>query len=80
MLVPVVYNNAIAFLRIQDKDDIGNQMDLNPLDNRCLHPDIYILNTWVNKIATDAFESINIHNNENDNRVILNILRTVKRY
>ena len=80
MLVPVVYNHAIAFLRIQDKDYIGNQMDLNLIDNTCLHPDICILNTWVNKIATDALESINIHNNENDNRVILNVLRTVKRY
>ena len=78
MLGPVVYNNAIAFLRIQDKDDIGNQMDLHPLDNTRLHPDIYIRNNWVNKIATDALESVNIPNNENDNTAILNVMTDSK--
>ena len=49
-------------------------MDLHPLANTCLHPDIRIRNNWVKKIATD----VNIPNNENNNRVILNIMTDSK--
>mmetsp|Transcript_3991 Transcript_3991/g.10444 ORF Transcript_3991/g.10444 Transcript_3991/m.10444 type:complete len:1955 (-) Transcript_3991:295-6159(-) len=55
-LSPVVYNNAIAFLRIHHFDDRSHQIQLHPLDNTRLHPDVYQKNNWASKIATDALE------------------------
>ena len=55
---PVVYNNAVAFLRIRDIDALRNQL-LNPLDDTRLHPDVYVTNTWATKIAIDALEMDN---------------------
>ena len=51
-LGPTVYNNAIAFLRIQGVDPD----DFHPLDDTRLHPDIYLRNNWAVKIAFDALE------------------------
>mmetsp|Transcript_41845 Transcript_41845/g.47684 ORF Transcript_41845/g.47684 Transcript_41845/m.47684 type:complete len:1947 (-) Transcript_41845:342-6182(-) len=54
---PVVYNNSIAFLRIHHFDENSNQqVQLHPLDNTRLHPDVYQKNNWASKIATDALE------------------------
>ena len=57
-LSPVVYNNAIAFLRIHYFDSRhGHQFQpQHPLDNTRLHPDVYQKNNWASKIATDALE------------------------
>ena len=56
-MTPVVYNNAIAFLRIHHFDDNNShQIQLHPLDNTRLHPDVYQKNNWASKIATDALE------------------------
>ena len=56
-LSPVVYNNAIAFLRIQHFEDSNSyHTQLHPLDNTRLHPDVYQKNNWASKIATDALE------------------------
>lgn len=61
---PVVYNNAIAFLRIRDIDALSNQL-LHPLDDTRLHPDVYVRNTWATKIAIDALEMDNGDNESN---------------
>jgi transcription elongation factor SPT6 len=54
---PVVYNNAVAFLRIYHFDDNNrHQVQMHPLDNTRLHPDVYQKNNWATKIATDALE------------------------
>ncbi|KAL3925612.1 MAG: hypothetical protein SGILL_000286 [Bacillariaceae sp.] len=54
---PVVYNNAVAFLRIYHFDNnTRNQIQTHPLDNTRLHPDVYQKNNWATKIATDALE------------------------
>ena len=54
---PVVYNNAVAFLRIDHFDENSrHQIQMHPLDNTRLHPDVYQKNTWATKIATDALE------------------------
>jgi transcription elongation factor SPT6 len=54
---PVVYNNAVAFLRIHHFDaNNRHQIQLHPLDNTRLHPDVYQKNNWASKIATDALE------------------------
>ena len=54
---PVVYNNSIAFLRIHHVDEHSSQqVQLHPLDNTRLHPDVYQKNNWASKIATDALE------------------------
>eukprot|EP00980_Cylindrotheca_fusiformis_P020319 scaffold7344_cov145-Cylindrotheca_fusiformis.AAC.17 len=52
---PVVYNNAVAFLRIRNVDIDDGQI-MNPLDDTRLHPDVYNRNNWAVKIATDALE------------------------
>ena len=51
----IVYNNAVAFLRISDLEQHSEQL-LHPLDETRLHPDTYIRNTWAVKIAVDALE------------------------
>jgi transcription elongation factor SPT6 len=54
---PVVYNNSIAFLKIHHFDENNrNQIQLHPLDDTRLHPDVYQKNNWASKIATDALE------------------------
>jgi len=54
---PVVYNNAVAFLRIHHFDENSrHQFQMHPLDNTRLHPDVYQKNNWATKIATDALE------------------------
>ena len=54
---PVVYNNAVAFLRIHHFDDNNrHEVQMHPLDNTRLHPDVYQKNSWAIKIATDALE------------------------
>lgn len=55
LLGPLVYNNAVAFLRIEDADQLGDHI-LHPLDETRLHPDVYIRNNWALKIAFDALE------------------------
>ncbi|GAX13330.1 transcription elongation factor SPT6 [Fistulifera solaris] len=55
VLGPVVYNNAVAFLRIEDADQLADHV-LHPLDGTRLHPDVYIRNNWALKIAFDALE------------------------
>lgn len=52
---PVVYNNAVAFLRFRDIDELSGQY-LHPLDDTRLHPDVYARNNWATKIAIDALE------------------------
>lgn len=52
---PIVYNNAVAFLRIRNVDVDDGQI-MNPLDDTRLHPDVYNRNNWAVKIATDALE------------------------
>ncbi|CAJ1945658.1 unnamed protein product [Cylindrotheca closterium] len=55
LMGPIVYNNAVAFLRIRNVDvDDGHIM--NPLDDTRLHPDVYTRHNWAIKIATDALE------------------------
>lgn len=54
---PVVYNNAVAFLRIYHfNENTRHQVQMHPLDNTRLHPDVYQKNNWATKIATDALE------------------------
>lgn len=53
---PVVYNNACAFLRITYHDHTTKE--LNPLDDTRLHPDVYVRNTWAQKIAIDALDML----------------------
>lgn len=54
---PVVYNNAVAFLRIYHfNENNRHQVQMHPLDNTRLHPDVYQKNNWATKIATDALE------------------------
>jgi transcription elongation factor SPT6 len=75
MAGPIVYNNAIAFLRIRDIDALSNQF-LHPLDDTRLHPDVYIRNSWATKIAIDALEmdnGDNISNADRDDRAIKGI-------
>ncbi|KAL7554309.1 hypothetical protein ACHAWF_017747, partial [Thalassiosira exigua] len=55
LLGPVVYNNAVAFLRIRATDQLLDQM-LHPLDDSRCHPDVYQRNRWAVKIAVDALE------------------------
>lgn len=52
---PVVYNNAVAFLRVREADQLVDQF-LHPLDDTRLHPDVYLRNNWAVKIAFDALE------------------------
>jgi transcription elongation factor SPT6 len=54
---PVVYNNAVAFIRIYHFNESNrHQVQMHPLDNTRLHPDVYQKNNWATKIATDALE------------------------
>lgn len=53
LLGPIVYNNAVAFIRIEETD--RDQM-VHPLDETRLHPDVYLRNNWAVKIAFDALE------------------------
>jgi transcription elongation factor SPT6 len=55
LMGPAVYNNAVAFLRIREVEQLTDQF-LNPLDDTRLHPDVYIRNVWASKIAVDALE------------------------
>jgi transcription elongation factor SPT6 len=52
---PIVYNNAVAFVRIQEVDQLADHF-LHPLDETRLHPDVYLRNNWAIKIAFDALE------------------------
>ena len=52
---PVVYNNAVAFLRIRETEQLGGH-PLHPLDDTRLHPDVYHRQNWAVKIAIDALE------------------------
>lgn len=54
-LGPVVYNNAVAFLRVRKLDQLIDQF-LHPLDDTRLHPDVYLRHNWAVKIAFDALE------------------------
>ena len=56
LLGPIVYNNSIAFLRIQEVDNNSDQFYFHPLDATRLHPDVYLRNNWAIKIAFDALE------------------------
>lgn len=55
LLGPIVYNNVVAFVRIQEVDQTADQF-LHPLDQTRLHPDVYLRNNWAIKIAFDALE------------------------
>lgn len=55
LLGPIVYNNAVAFVRMQEVDQVADQF-LHPLDETRLHPDVYLRNNWAVKIAFDALE------------------------
>ena len=57
LMGPVVYNNAVAFLRIRDIEQLSEQF-LHPLDDTRLHPDVYHRNSWAVKIAIDALERL----------------------
>jgi len=57
LMGPVVYNNAVAFLRIRDIEQLADQF-LHPLDDTRLHPDVYHRNNWALKIAIDALERL----------------------
>ena len=54
---PIVYNNAVGFLKIRDVDQLADQV-LHPLDETRLHPDVYSRNNWAVKIALDALERV----------------------
>ena len=54
-LGPKVYNNAVAFLRIRETDQVADHY-IHPLDDTRLHPDVYLRNNWAIKIAFDALE------------------------
>mmetsp|Transcript_12464 Transcript_12464/g.17799 ORF Transcript_12464/g.17799 Transcript_12464/m.17799 type:complete len:1447 (-) Transcript_12464:180-4520(-) len=54
-LGPVVYSNAVAFIRIRSVGALENK-SLHPLDDTRLHPDVYHRHNWAVKIAKDAFE------------------------
>lgn len=53
LLGPIVYNNAVAFVRIEESD---RDQIVHPLDETRLHPDVYLRNNWAVKIAFDALE------------------------
>ncbi|KAL7489403.1 hypothetical protein ACHAW6_014983 [Cyclotella cf. meneghiniana] len=55
LLGPIVYNNAVAFLRVRETEQLQDQM-LHPLDDTRCHPDIYHRQNWAVKIAVDALE------------------------
>lgn len=55
LMGPLVYNNAVAFVRIRDIDQNLDQ-DLHPLDSTRLHPDVYVRHNWAIKIAFDSLE------------------------
>lgn len=57
LMGPIVYNNAVAFLRIGEIEQLTNQF-LHPLDDTRLHPDVYHRNNWAVKIAIDALERL----------------------
>jgi transcription elongation factor SPT6 len=63
MLGPVVYNNAVAFLKISDVEHLADQL-LHPLDATRLHPDVYLRNNWAVKIAFDALERDDMRSRE----------------
>ena len=64
---PVVYNNAVAYLRIRNIEALSSQL-LHPLDDTRLHPDVYTRNNWATKIAIDALEMDNGDNSSNADR------------
>jgi transcription elongation factor SPT6 len=55
LLGPIVYNNAVAFLRVRETEQLQDQM-LHPLDDTRCHPDVYQRHKWAVKIAIDALE------------------------
>lgn len=63
LMGPTVYNNSVAFLRIRDVEQLSDQF-LHPLDDTRLHPDVYIRNSWAEKIAVDALEREDVKGNE----------------
>lgn len=57
LMGPMVYNNAVAFLRIRETEQMYESgATLHPLDDTRLHPDVYQRNNWAAKIATDALD------------------------
>ena len=56
LMGPVVYNNAVAFMRIRETIEQMEGQFLHPLDDTRLHPDVYHRNNWAIKIAVDALE------------------------
>ena len=69
LLGPIVYNNSVAFLRIQPTDQLQDQL-LHPLDDSRCHPDVYIRNKWAIKIAVDALELGDSAANDTDDYAI----------
>lgn len=77
LLGPVVYNNAVAFLRISDTDTFESKDMLHPLDDTRLHPDVYLLKNWAIKIAKDALEVNDGQNFEADKERDINYLNDI---
>jgi transcription elongation factor SPT6 len=75
LMGPIVYSNAVAFLRIRNVDVDDGQI-MNPLDDTRLHPDVYNRNSWAAKIATDALERAE-DETRNKERAAIKALRDV---
>ena len=73
LLGPTVYNNSVAFLKIEGQF----LKDHNPLDNTRLHPDVYHRNTWAGKIAIDALEMSEVETSSNEKDFTISALRDV---
>lgn len=69
LLGPIIYNNAIAFLRVRSTDQLQDQM-LHPLDDTRCHPDVYLRQKWAVKIAVDALELGDSASNDTDDYAI----------
>ena len=69
---PTVYNNAVAFLRIRQNDQLVEQF-LNPLDDTRIHPDLYIKHKWAVKIAFDALDRD--HQEARANRALSDVMK-----
>ena len=68
LLGPIVYNNAIAFLRVRDTEQLQDQQ-LHPLDDTRCHPDVYQRKNWAVKIAVDALEIGETGNNNDEHDI-----------
>jgi transcription elongation factor SPT6 len=66
---PTVYNNAVAFLRIRQNDQLVEV--LNPLDDTRIHPDVYIRHKWAVKIAFDALDRS--HQDSKANQALIDV-------